>query len=501
MHWRGSSGSLDIQRENPNSLSGALVKNLFVIVLVLLSWSSRVLAAEAAEAQRPSLLLIVLDTVRVDAVSAYGEVDGTTPALDELASRGTRYTRAFAPAPWTLPSHATLFTGLRADEHRVAMPGHTELPIEFETLAELLGEAGYETAAFSENVIVSDLFGLLRGFEVRETAALNSENQEQSIDASSSFRAWLDRRDSDQPFFAFVNILDAHRPYTVRSQNPWVPEAASKWAIQDRHAAPERQICGALPTVQQIEIQRGLYLGDVHAADRKLSKILAAARTAAGERPLITVVTSDHGELFGEDKLLGHEFSVHSSLLRIPLVVHGAGGQPNTVIDIPVGLEDLMPTMLSWARVEVPDGLKGIPLPKSSASDPSAEATSRSFFAAYTDQFVGVPTKLADRVRHVDKGSLRQFCTASNRVFGGMATLIRYPFKYVWYERYPASLFDLSWDAEERSDQMKYRKALVESFESEMKPLLDASGVMGASDSTDLSKEALDALKQLGYVE
>ncbi len=481
--------------------SKPVLGNLLAMLFFQFIWPATGLAAEAAESQRPSLLLVVLDTVRVDAVSAYGEVDGTTPALDALASEGVRYTRAFAPAPWTLPSHATLFTGRRIDEHRVAMPGQPELSIDFETLAELLSEVGYETAAFSENAIVSDLFGLLRGFEVRETTTLNSDNEEESIDAWSSFRAWLDGRDSSKPFFAFVNILDAHRPYTVRSENPWVPQGASKLAILDRHAAPERQLCGALPTAEQIAIQRGLYLGDVHAADRKLGQILAAAKTASGGRSLITVVTSDHGELFGEHKLLGHEFSVHSALLRIPLVVHGTGGQPNTVVDIPVGLEDLMPTILSWAQAAVPDGLKGIRLPRSSPSDSFTEASPRSFFAAYTDQFVVVPAKLDGRVRHVDKAKLRQFCAESNRVFGGMATLIRYPFKYVWYERYPASLYDLSWDPEERSDQVKYRKDLADSYESEMKPFLDASGVAGAAGTTDLSEEALDALKQLGYVQ
>lgn len=448
---------------------------------------------------RPSLLLIVLDTVRADAVSAYGEVDGTTPAFDALASEGVRYTRAFAPAPWTLPSHATLFTGRRIDEHRVAMPGHPELPIEFETLAEVLQEAGYETAAFSENVIVSDAFGLLRGFDVRKTTTINSENEETPIDASSSFREWLATRDASRPYFAFINILDAHRPYTVRSQNPWVPEGASKWAVQDRHHAPERQICGALPTAQQIEIQRGLYLGDVRDADRKLGKIVEAARSASRGRPLITLATSDHGELFGEHRLLGHEFSLHAALLRVPLMVHGAGDRSNVVVQLPVGLEDLMPTMISWARARLPAGIAGIPLPM---SESTGEAGARAFFSAYTDQFVAVPEHWRGHVQHTDKDKLRQFCSDSNRVFGAMAALIRYPFKYVWYERYPASLYELSWDPGEKSDQLKYRPKLVEALEAELKPLRDASGVLGGSGSdSELSQEAIEALRQLGYVE
>jgi arylsulfatase A-like enzyme len=452
----------------------------------------------AATPARPSFLLVVLDTVRADAISAYGKVAGTTPSFDKLAADGVRYERVFAPAPWTLPSHATLFTGRRIDEHRVAMPGQPDLPIDYETLAEALQAAGYETAAFSENAIVSDLFGLLRGFDHRETTTLDENNQEQKIDAAASFVAWLAKRDSSRPFFAFVNILDAHRPYTVRSENPWVPKEASDWAVSDRPMAPERQICGGLPTSLQLEILRGLYLGDVRAADQKLGRIVEVARAALGDRPLITLATSDHGELFGEDMLLGHEFSLHSGLLEVPLVVQGVAGKSAVVVSSPVGLEDLMPSMLEWAQIEKPAGLAGVLLPLS-AKTPS-DVPARTFFSAYTDQFVAVPEEWRDRVQHADKDRLRQFCTESNRVFGGMTALIRYPFKYVWYERYPASLFDLSWDPNEKSDQAPYQKELLESLESETKPLREASGVARDSGS-GLSKEALDALKRLGYVE
>ncbi|HJQ84150.1 MAG TPA: sulfatase-like hydrolase/transferase [Candidatus Binatia bacterium] len=101
-----------------------------------------------AASERPSVLLVVFDTLRADAVSAYGAVAGTTPNVDALAATGLRYTRAHAPAPWTMPSHVTLFTGLGVEHHHVGMSERITAPAELVMLAERLRDAGYDTAGF-----------------------------------------------------------------------------------------------------------------------------------------------------------------------------------------------------------------------------------------------------------------------------------------------------------------------------------------------------------------
>ncbi len=132
----------------------------------LASWAAAfALAACAAHEERqPSLVLVVLDTVRVDAVSAYGRVAGTTPALDRLAAEGVLYERAYAQAPWTLPSHATLFTGLPPEDHGVSsrrLVASEELVM----LAERLRDAGYETMGSSENPWIHPLTRMTQGFD------------------------------------------------------------------------------------------------------------------------------------------------------------------------------------------------------------------------------------------------------------------------------------------------------------------------------------------------
>jgi arylsulfatase A-like enzyme len=478
----------------------ALLMGMLLLCEPAVGW-----AEPASAPPQPSILLIVLDTVRADSVSSYGSVKGTTPTIDGLADDGIRYRTVFSASPWTLPSHASIFTGRGIEEHRVGMPGHPVLTDRFKTLAESLDEVAYETVAISENAIVSDLFQLLRGFETRVTTSLTPDDEkgfihQDLIDASAEFQKWAGARDRNRPFFVFVNILDAHRPYDIRAKNPWVPNDASDTAIQDRFPAPERLICGALPTPEQIAIQKGLYLGDVHAADRKVARIVERARSMAGPGRLITIVTSDHGELFGEHELMGHEFSLHSSLLRVPLVVHGIGASKHVVVDVPVSLEDIMPSVLEWVGVEVPDDLSGSILPLGVKSEPRPK---RIFFSAYSDRFLGVPPTLKDRVQPKNKDALRKFCAPTNQVWGGMAALIRYPFKYVWYEKYSPVLYDLSWDSQEISDQSFHKTDLVESFEKQMRSMRESAGLEANANSVEsgLSIEAIEALKMLGYVE
>jgi arylsulfatase A-like enzyme len=461
-----------------------------------------VTAGPAAADERPSILLIVIDTLRAGAVSAYGEVKGTTPEMDSLAREGLLYRNAHAPAPWTLPSHATLFSGLRVDQHRVGMPGRGQLPEAVLTLAEQLRAAGYETASFSENATVSDAFQLLQGFDHRVTSGIRPDGRWVSIDASEEVTRWLDVRESGLPLFVFVNLLDPHHPYEVRPENPFVPAGVSQAAIKARPERPNRLLCGGLPDPTQRKVLYGLYLGDVRAADAKAGKIVRAMRAKGGVTQLITVATSDHGEYFGEHELMGHEYGLHGAVLNVPLIVHGLKDVKPGVVTDTVGLVDIAPSILAWAGVEPGAELPGRTLPL----DPgTGERSDRAIFSAYSDDLnaLWIPEEWRRDNQPFDPDKVRQFCGASDPVWGGIATIVQYPFKFHWFERYEPALYDLSWDPDEKFNQARFKPELVKRFSERIEPYLRAAGLTGErpEDVKSVPEEAIRALEALGYLE
>jgi len=471
-----------------------------------LNWLAAACLACTPGDQRPSILLVVVDTLRADAVSAYGASEGTTPTIDSLAAQGLLYSRAYAPAPWTVPSHASLFTGLGIEAHGTGLAGQSALPERFVTLAERLSGAGYETAAFSENMIVSDAFQLLQGFSHRHSTVLKRMEQDApvdhlvSIDLGVQIPRWLAERDTRKPFFAFVNIFEAHAPYTVRDENPWVPAGASLSEVRRFAAEPEIHLCSRLPSERDRAILRGLYLGDVFAADALIAALRAQIYSAETERQLITIVTSDHGEFFGEGELMGHEFGLRHGGLHIPLVVHGLPGVEPASIDMPVRLVDVTASVLAWAGVEAVGEIAGRPLP-TSASPQAGEP--RALRAAYSDSVTVMPEIWGDTLVPEDRETPREACGPHDKVFGGMASLIDYPYKFNWFERYPPELYDLRWDTDEQSDLSGHQPELVSRFGRELADFIVATGLDDPERQPEVppSREQVEALRALGYID
>ena len=168
----------------------------------------------------PSILLVVLDRVRADAGGVYGGPAGATPTLDALARDGLVYENAFAPSPWTIPSHTSLFTGLGPEDHGVGLHGRMVLPETAETLAERLASAGYATASFAENALLAPSFGMHQGFDFGAARPAGMPLDE--FDLVQRSREWL-AQDLDAPLFLFVNFFGAHAPYEIRADNAFVP--------------------------------------------------------------------------------------------------------------------------------------------------------------------------------------------------------------------------------------------------------------------------------------
>jgi arylsulfatase A-like enzyme len=323
------------------------------------------------------VLVVVIDTLRRDAVSAYGGARKTTPQIDALAQQGVRFDDVTAPASWTWPSHASLFTGLMPWDHgaHAAPTAHEQadgvhflsfLDPTVPTLAETLHAAGYRTEAVVVNPLLGPTFGLVRGFD-HVSAEPN--------DGGAGKAAQAVIADADpRPLFLFVNLFAPHGPYLM-SPAPWAqqhaeeltPAGAPAWLapylVKEAPGVDLAQYTDpkepngyqrfvrkelAMPP-EGLALLRDLYDGEVLAADYVLHGIVNAW---AGRPGAVLAVTSDHGEYFGEHGLLEHGRTLYSEVTAIPLVLVAPGRLPaGKVVSTPVQLQDLFPTVLDLAGV------------------------------------------------------------------------------------------------------------------------------------------------------
>ena len=441
------------------------------------------LAACSRPIPQSSVILAVLDTTRADAVSAYGQVAGTTPTVDALARTGLQYDRAYSNAGWTLPAHASLFTGLLPSEHGV-QSGSDKLDTVL-TLAEALQRAGYETIGIVENPWLTPTTGMARGFERFAAAGTNMTGKVED---------WLRTRDGNRPFFLFLNIMDPHSPYEVRDTNPFLPAGIDTAAAKAVSQAPDDYLCLVKPGDRNLAALRGLYLGDVHAADAKLAAILARIEPLRARRPQIVIVTSDHGEYFGEHGLVGHYVGVAEAVLRVPLIVHGLPYVRPARIASVVQLLDLMPSILAWVGAPVPGGLTGRPLPTKTV----ASGADRVVIAEHHDYFRTDP-HIPEGLRALANNVWRH-CGPDDRVLGDMRSLIRFPEKVVWYANYAPELFDVAVDPLEEHNLASASPEKCTALQAELATVIAAAGNRPPAPKQALDPALVERLRGLGYL-
>jgi arylsulfatase A-like enzyme len=308
-------------------------------------------AAGPGRGTRASVVLVVLDSVRAASVSAYGYPSPTTPRIDALARDGILFADALTPAPWTVPAHASLFTGLTPSRHGAGVDeGGNLVPLDAGqlSLAEILAAEGYATAGISANRAVSGTFGLDQGFRYFDSLPDRDHGFAYQplvrrvegrlgpwvLDDDAPLARWLPRRNrgaseiserarrwlgrGHRPFFLFLNYMEAHSP-----QGP-EPRVAYDLALRS--------------------------------LDEELGRLLDEVRAQPGGDEAWIVVTADHGESLGEHGL-GHGCGLHQEVLHVPLIV-----RPPRSLAIPRGTVDRRPTMLTDVLPLLLDGL-GLPTP------------------------------------------------------------------------------------------------------------------------------------------
>jgi arylsulfatase A-like enzyme len=332
-----------------------------------------VMACERGSERSPlNLILISLDTLRADRLSSYGYERDTSPAIDALAARGVRFQTVVAESSWTLPSHTSLFTGRSPTSHGV-VHAKSAVPDEIPLLAEVLARAGYESYAHTAGGHVAARKGFDRGF-----IAYDDDKQDfRSVLAKSLQR--IDERDPDRPLFLFIHTYDIHCPYDPPRQY------ASQFATDTPGSRPENRVdthknCGnkGPDPYNERKLTQGnarylsdLYDAGIRWADDALGEFVAALESRGMMDDTVVVLFSDHGEELLEHGQVGHERTLYIESLLVPLVIAAPGVDP-AVVEMPVGLSDVMPTLLELLQIDAPDGMTGNSLVETLRGNPFA---------------------------------------------------------------------------------------------------------------------------------
>lgn len=409
-------------------------------------------------ARRPNVLLIVLDTTRRDRLSTYGHRVETTPHLSRIAAEGVLYENCITPGSWTLPSHASLFTGLFPRDHHATVE-HLHLDDEFVTLAETLGDAGYATVGFTNNAWLSKGMGMTQGFaEWQEIDARDWGYSDTGAQVTNRRAlAWLDARpDPSRPFFMFINYFEPHLPYAPPppydtryvpgDADPATLAALRKWK-NPRELGFILKQPGMEVTARQFELLLSQYDGEIAYLDSRLGELF----DALGERRLlddtVLVITSDHGEHFGEHGMMDHKMSLYDVLVHVPLVVRYPPAFPGgRRIRAHVQTIDVFPTLVRLAGAV---GAHGPGLPLDDEHGRGRPYTFAEF--GKPDVFIGVMRRTYP---NADLGALHR---ALKMVRGERH-------KYIWASDGCEELYDIVADPLEENDLAAQYPELVAQF-------------------------------------
>ncbi|WP_248895760.1 sulfatase [Haloplanus halobius] len=507
-----------------------------------------------------NVLFVVMDTVRADHLTPYGYARPTTPGLADFAADATVFEAAVAPAPWTLPVHASLFTGLypsqhRADQENPYLEGAT-------TLAETLSGAGYDTACYSSNAWITPYTHLTDGFDdqdnffevmpgdllsgplARAWKTMNDNDRLRAIadklvslgnvaheyfaggeGAASKTPAVIDRtqsfvEDADD-WFAFINLMDAHLPYHPPEElaEEFAPgvDPADVCQNSKEYNSGARDIAD-----DEWDAIRGLYDAEIAHIDAQLTRLFDWLKAEGEWDDTMVVVCADHGELHGEHDLYGHEFCLYDPLVNVPLMVKHPALDADRRTDT-VELLDLYHTVLD--ALDVDGGDPAEPGDEAVARDPTRSLLSSDYraFDAATDPDPGQEAAPSGEYGFVEYSrpvvELKQLeekaadagidIPEESRFYARMRAARRPDAKYVRIDRIEDEAYRLDIDPDETTNRVGDDEAIRET---ERTLAAFETGVGGAwtsaeaADVTDdavneMDDEAQERLRDLGYLE
>ncbi|WP_336343297.1 sulfatase [Halalkalicoccus ordinarius] len=478
-----------------------------------------------------NIILCVMDTARADDVHFVTQHENRT-FFSFLEENGQKYTNAFAPAPWTLPSHGSLFTGRYPSKHG-AHAEHKYLGDSYKTIAEILQESGYSTVGVTNNAWITDEFGFDQGFdefikvwqylktntdfgEIALTkngidqikgalnGLINGEIHKNIVNAlygqylyrrndygadrtNALIRNYLENRDNTNPFFMFINYLEPHLDYQPPQKyaEKYLPDTIS---YEDAMAVPQRPweyVTGNLEmTERDFEALRGLYRGEISYLDSKLLELKQNLQEENEWEKTIFILVGDHGENIGHHNLMDHQYSLYDSLLHVPLMICGGPFQKGKTIEDLVQIHDIYNTIVDLVGKEVKSE-------QSISLHPDNDERRDQIVAEYMGPQPSIES-LEEQMDHVPERvyaydrRLRALRTQNYKIIRGSDGL--------------SELYDIRTDPKEQTDIYEEKKDIYEEYAVTLDNWLASFEQNQESGDVDISGGTQQRLEDLGYL-
>ena len=480
----------------------SIIFGIFLTLMPVWQWRKIFLSGYHHSGNKPdfpNVIMIVLDTARADHFSFYGYPRATTPFLEQLAKESVVFENAFSTAPWTLPSHASFFTGLYPSEHNCHYE-NMRLAKSYQTLAEDLSKMGYFTLGYSNNEMITRFSGLTQGFDrfVESSKArfytgetvklffqtLMDENLYYDNGARATGRVikkWLARINRHNTrYFLFINYMEAHIPYPQFAEAFKFFDQPDEARNRLKNKIPQYDIYNCHPELnsQIISDSVNWYDGALFYLDLKLKELFQFMRDNAYLDNTIIIILADHGESLGEHNLWGHAIGLYQQLLWVPLMIYA-------------------PDKLAPARIKRMVSLKDVPemiqaLLKDKSPLQIQDSGSEELKPVFAEVF-----RFKSKVQY-----FKIFCPDSEYLSlldRRQKAVILVPYKLVWDSKDAHQLFNFVDDPQEMKNLFSSDEETFAELNNAIKLFLLAHPLPGETQKT-LDAQTLKTLKALGYI-
>ncbi|MFQ5414856.1 MAG: sulfatase [Phycisphaerae bacterium] len=467
---------------------------------------------------QPNILMIVVDSARYDLLSCYGHARPTSPNVDELAERGLLFDCAIAPSAWTFPAMSSIFTGMLPTKHG-AHDQHRVLDGPYPTLAELLAQHGYTTAAFSDVPYVGPMTMLDRGFQsmsnlagagvsfpskidkaVARVKRLITGAYQKSHESRVVFREtmnWIDARaSSDAPFFLYVHSDEVHAPYLPPPKYRRMFSNMSHREMRNLNQDKQLYVGGALEMTDDDFVKLAqLYAAEMRHLDEWIGRLVTRLQRRDLLDNTVVVIFADHGDNFGEHGLMRHGLCLYETLIHVPLIITCPQRIKPARVTRMVQLIDLPPTLLALAGIDAPDAhaeFQGRDLITAVRSGVFAPSAVSELYRPTTGLFEAkVPDFMPEFRRKYDR-ILRAYRTESH--------------KYIWSSNGQHELYNLVSDPREEDNLIQSDFATALDMQERLDEWLASFTHATTAEATDHDDGDGNAcvtarLRDLGYIE